>query len=241
MHDARLLFIWNGTLWPALHSAFYLFSSTSSLLAWTISLKSYSHCTRLVCLLKANRPPFSLHSPLLFTTTHYIYRSNARSQAAGAFCLALRLHSVRQRPSFEAAFSPILAAHRFFSVSLPPIFLHHGGFRSIKIPPPGFFLTSWSLFNRERKCFFSRAEGLFVVIKKPPNPSGAPRKQVFLTFSTTFLPPIFVVFLSILPFLHVKFCYLWNYFCFCVKKFVCVFGGNDILFYFCTRFPTLSR
>ena len=167
MHDARLLFIWNATLWPALHSAFYLFSSTSSLLAWTISLKSYSHCTRLVCLLKANRPLFSLHSPLLFTTTHYIYRSNARSQAAGAFCLALRLHSVRQRPSFEAAFSPILAAHRFFSVSLPPIFLHHGGFRSIKIPPPGFFLTSWSLFNRERKCFFHELKAFLSWSKSP--------------------------------------------------------------------------
>ena len=176
MHDARLLFIWNGTLWPALHSAFYLFSSTSSLLAWTISLKSYSHCTRLVCLLKANRPLFSLHSPLLFTTTHYIYRSNARSQAAGAFCLALRLHSVRQRPSFEAAFSPILAAHRFFSVSLPPIFLHHGGFRSIKIPPPGFFLTSWRPFCRDQKA---------------PKPFRRASKASFPHFFHNFLTPDF--------------------------------------------------
>ena len=45
----------------------------------------------------------------------------------------------------------------------------------------------------------------------------------------------------ILPFLHVKFCHLRNYFRFCVKKVCCGLGGNVFLFYFCTRFPALWR
>ena len=58
---------------------------------------------------------------------------------------------------------------------------------------------------------------------------------------TVFLIPVLGCLLWILLFLHVKSCYLRNYFRFCVKKVCCGLGGNDILFYFCTRFPTLRR
>jgi len=58
---------------------------------------------------------------------------------------------------------------------------------------------------------------------------------------TVFPIPVLGCLLGILLFLHVKFCHLRNCFRFCVKKVCCGLGGNGILFYFCTRFPTLRR
>ena len=55
------------------------------------------------------------------------------------------------------------------------------------------------------------------------------------------LIPVLGCLLGILPSLHVKSCLIRNKFRFCVKKVCCGFGGNGILFYFCTRFPTLRR
>ena len=58
---------------------------------------------------------------------------------------------------------------------------------------------------------------------------------------TVFPIPVLGCLLGVLLSLHVKSCHLRDYFRFCVKKFVSVFGGNEILSYFCTRFPALRR
>ena len=186
-------------------------------------------------------PPFFSGHRLFCSQQHIIYiEATHISTRPAHFFTRNRGGLPGSGATFDASLPSFHAATHFFpSVSL---FLYSTvAFTPKNIPHLRFFITRWSLFYRERNYFFSRGKAFFAVIKKPSIRSSAPRSLVLLTFLSTFLTPFWDVLPLILPLPHVKFCHLRIYFRFCVKKFVCVFGGNEILFYFCTRFPTLRR
>ena len=96
---------------------------------------------------------------------------------------------------------------------------------------------TFNLFYRERKQFLSRGEAIFIVRKKNLIRSEALRSLVLPTFSSTFLLYISCFHFFILPFLHVKFYHLWNYFRFCVKNFVVCL----VVMGFCSTFALAFR
>ena len=142
--------------------------------------------------------------------------------------------------TFDASLPSFHAATHFFAVCI-----------ALFIPVRGFYTKEYpasSLFYHEVKPFLSRAQLLFLTRQslfcrdqKTRNSLRRASKPCFSHFSLNFSHPIlgYSSFYS-----AISACQILpspELFSFLRKKVCCVFGGNEILFYFCTRFPTPRR
>ena len=186
-------------------------------------------------------PPFFSSHRLFCSQQHIIYIEATHISTLPAHFFTRNRGDCRIAAQLLTLLYHLFTQQLIFLPSVSLFLYSTVAFTSKNIPHLRFFITRWSLFYRERNYFFSRGKAFFVVIKKLTIRSGVPRSLVLLTFLSTFLTPFWDILPFILPFLHVKFCHLRNYFRFCIKKVCCVFGCNEILFYFCTRFPALWR
>ena len=186
-------------------------------------------------------PPFFSSHRLFCSQQHIIYiEATHISTLPAHFFTRNRGGLPGSGATFDASLPSFHAATHFFAVCI-----------ALFIPVRGFYTKEYpasSLFYHEVKPFLSRAQLLFLTRQslfcrdqKARNSLRRASKPCFSHFSLNFSCSIlgYSSFDSAISACQILLSL--KLFSFLRKKVCCGLGGNDILFYFCTRFPTLRR
>ena len=157
---------------------------------------------------------------------HFFTRNRGGLQGSGA--------------TFDASLPSFHVATHFFFVCIA-LFILDLGFYIKEYPASSLFYHEVKPFLSWAQLLFLTRQSLFCRDQKARNSLRRASKPCFSHFSLNFSHPIlgYSSFDSVISTCQILLSP--DLFSFLRKKVCCVFGGNEILFYFCTRFPTPRR